>query len=192
MQSQPTKRRLIVIAIPIALVVLTISVWWAFQPRYLTVVEVWQNAEALNGQLIRVRGWADIEIWVTAVGCKPARCDCNESRGYPFIYGDVVEPPRNQPVAFDEKKIYLSGALCSGDECFLSCPVFNPNSAPVFEFVGILNVQYYEGKISRLDLEKIDFEASRRLFGGKWLWLMIPDTISTLPSEIRLRSPGIG
>jgi hypothetical protein len=156
-------------------------------PDYFTVATVWQNAQALEGQRIRVRGWADIEISMTLLGCDPPSCGCNESDGIPFLFGTTAKPSHDRPSRVEEQRIYIADAECRGDECFLSCPLFHPTASPALELVGTLQVKMQHSRVGQLWLTDIDFEESSRLYGFKWLWLMVSDTLRNLPSEVQLK-----
>jgi len=169
------------IAIPIAAFIAGII----SGPNYYTVPSVWENAQALEGQRIRVRGWADIDIWVTAGGCED--CGCNDSDGIPYIFGGMAKPSHDRPSWVDEQRIYIADAECRGDQCFLSCPLFHPTASPALELVGTLQVKMQHSRVGELWLTDIDFEESSRLYGFKWLWLMVSDTLRNLPSEVQLK-----
>lgn len=109
------------------------------EPAYLTVAGAWANAEALNGRRVVVRGWASFVPWQTLATCRPPVCACNRSEGQltllehrPLSGGGFVSPQR----------IFVSGLDCRGDECSLTCTPFDPRTAPAFELVGTLRVEF--------------------------------------------------
>jgi hypothetical protein len=124
---------------------------------YLTVSEVWQRAEWLDGKQVRVRGEPEFQIAVTLAACLPPSCDCNRSRG------DLALREGEQRIAISELSL-----LCQGDECTMECRPFNPRSAEEFEFVGTLRAKG-EPNPARLTLEDLDLGSSFQRIGETWV-----------------------
>jgi hypothetical protein len=100
------------------------------KPDYLTVPEVWQDAESLNGKQVRVRGYGFFEFVQSLVLCEPARCDCNESNGTLVLVEEEIQPGHYNKIN-DLAQIYISGKSlnCRGDECTMQCSPFDPTAA---------------------------------------------------------------
>jgi len=135
------------------------------KPDYLTVPEVWQDAESLDGKQVRVRGYGFFEFVQSLVLCEPARCDCNESNGTLVLVEEEIQPGHYNKIN-DLAQIYISGKSlnCRGDECTMECSPFDPTAADEFEFVGTLR-----SKFGNLYLEDLDLMASRQRVNDNWL-----------------------
>jgi photosystem II stability/assembly factor-like uncharacterized protein len=132
---------------------------------YLTVPEVSQRAESLDGTLIRVRGYGYLSMMMTAVLCDPPRCDCNQSSGWLELYGEQPDPDHLGRL-FDLPTIRIaeSSLQCAGDECSMECSPFDPGLARQFEFAGRLRINH-----GNLVLEDLDLAASRQLIDVNWV-----------------------
>ncbi|MBI4701841.1 MAG: hypothetical protein HY744_11935 [Deltaproteobacteria bacterium] len=128
---------------------------------FLTVDEVWQQAEGIEGQQIRVRGWRMTSIIITRMGCEPMRCDCNYGEGGLGLASKPVSVPGPEQV------IGISDVECSRDECSVRCSPFDPYTAAAFEMVGALRLsRNVQGEVSGMALDDIDLAASSELAGG--------------------------
>jgi hypothetical protein len=156
----------------------------------LTVLEVIQNAETLNGKTIRVRGQAYLwiepslaEMWNYG-GCVP-NSDASASSeenvvGWLTLY-DKIDPNdlKNYGAPHDNIDIKISedNFHCKGNYCGMTCLSFEVKSQQTYEFIGTLRL---DGE-SELILENIDLGASRQLMNGEW--------IPTLPGEFSIVFP---
>lgn len=148
--------------------------------NYLTVSEVWENAETLNGKRIRVRGRAD--FWLSPYhpmqigGCIPDEDAANKSH----IVGKLALFDENAPDSTPRLFISESSLQCEGDVCSVVCKPFapasgesvswgisNPKTIEAFEFVGKLRTRDQQDSVE-LILEDIDLKASRQLIDGEW------------------------
>lgn len=129
------------------------------QPDYLTVSEVWQNAEELDQQQVVIRGYGSHFHAQTVQKCFGIECGCNEAWEELYLVNSLED-------AFYNSGIKIVNLDCRGDECSVTCRPFNPNAALAFEIVGTLKVVRHDGEISRLELTNIDFEASSYLSDG--------------------------
>ena len=134
---------------------------------YLTVPEARRHAKLLNGQQVRVRGYAEFTIYKTQLLCKPARCDCNQAWGELFLF---EKDPKDPQSFFDLASISISRAelKCEGNDCSMDCIPFDPCTAKEFEFVGTLRIDH-EFYFNGLVLENLDLESSRQLIDKKWV-----------------------
>lgn len=157
--------------------------------RSLTVTEVIQNAESLNGKTIHVRGFAYLwidpsqaEMWGSG-GCIP-KTDPSYRQGvvagwltlYDSIYEDNWggdDAPRDAIGV----KISESSFDCNGDYCRLTCSPFEVVAQRMYEFVGTLKVN----EKSEFILENIDLDRSRQLVEGKWLSIQNGDFVIPFP-----------
>ena len=140
----------------------------------LTVSEVWQNAESLDGKRACVRGQAYLEFipyhpWVVG-GCPADGAATASIRGRLRLYDVDFHGSRHER---PEIKVSASSLHCEGNACGMVCKPFAPTldlSAgyiQAFEFVGILKVDTQESQVV-LILEEIDLTKSRRLVNGNW------------------------
>ncbi|MCG2783777.1 MAG: hypothetical protein L6461_01585 [Anaerolineae bacterium] len=161
---------------PILLFVLCLSLpGCASAPQTLTVSEVIEQAESLNGETIRVRGvayiWTDpssSEMWNYG-GCIP------DSAGPPKW--DVVIGWLTLYEAIDRNNLNTNGTPremkgiriadssfhCDGGVCGLTCQPFTVSSHQTYEFTGTLHVDETGGPT----LEEIDLEQSAWLVDGE-------------------------
>ena len=145
----------------------------------LTVSEVWQNAESLDGERICVRGQADLRLLpyhpMMVGGCVPDQdfLDSNPIVGRLDLYD-------GEPSSSTQRlTISNSDIECEGDVCRLECRPFAPTcegmfcgpegplNIEAFEFVGTLKVVGQPDSVE-LILEDLDLESSRRLADGEW------------------------
>jgi hypothetical protein len=148
-------------------------------PKTLTVAEVQENAEELDGSQIRVRGWAYVrtEPYVGLIGCPPAGTLENDVVvGTMFLLPEEDKDTSKQGIA-----ISTSSLSCEGSHCLISCAPFDPGNmdycgayrgytTPLlipYEMVGTLRVQQTDSE-SLLVLENIKLSESRRLINGTW------------------------
>lgn len=146
--------------------------------KALTVAEVIQNAERLDGKSIRVRGWAYLwlspsraTMWLYGGGCA-AKLDPNERQGYVkgwLTLYDLTYPDEwgGDGAPHDEAgiKISESSFSCEGDYCKITCSPFEVGTQRTYEFVGTLKVD----ENSEFILEDINLEQSRQLVDGNWI-----------------------
>ena len=147
--------------------------------KTLTVSEVWENTQELDGKQIRVRGWAYVytEPYVGFIGCPPAGVIENDVVvGKMFLLPENDTTERSSGIAISE-----SSLLCEGSHCGISCAPFDPGnmdycialrgySTPrliAYELVGTLRVNQTAGELW-LVLEDIQLSESRRLIEGTW------------------------
>lgn len=155
----------------------------------LTVTEVIQNAERLNGKTIRVRGlaylWTDpsrAEIWA-AGGCTPKTDPSyrpGAASGWLTLY-DSIDPADlkdyGEPYNRTGLKISESSFHCNGDYCKIKCSSFEGVSQRMYELVGIFRIKAGPEFI----LENIDLEASSQLIDGTWTSLSTGEFDLMLP-----------
>jgi hypothetical protein len=145
-------------------------------PKSLTVTQVLQNADRLDGKTIRVRGqaylWVDpsqAAMWMTG-GCIPKTDPSYRqgvTTGWLTLYDSLQEDnlaedgtPRDKPGI----KISEENFRCNGDYCTMTCSPFEVTSLRTYEFVGTLRTN----PNSELILEDIDLGQSSQLVDGKW------------------------
>jgi hypothetical protein len=161
-------------ALVLALLVLLLA-GCAGRNRWLTVSDVWQNADSLDGKRIRVRGEADLNFIprhpMQTGGCSLDRDFVKSTHivaKLALVDGDSPDP--------DQRILISDSSLqCEGNVCGIVCRPFAPSDtwgrvnpdAEVFEFVGVLRVDTREGQ-RVLILEEIDLQASRRMAEDEW------------------------
>ncbi|MBN1316680.1 MAG: hypothetical protein JXA42_14475 [Anaerolineales bacterium] len=145
----------------------------------LTVSEVWENAQELDGKQIRVRGWAYVytEPYVGFIGCPPSGVIEND-----VVVGKMyLLPEEDTSTQSTGIAISKSSLLCEGSHCGISCAPFDPGnmgycmalrgySTPTlitYELVGVLEVSQSDSA-PRLFLKDIKLSESRRLINGTW------------------------
>jgi hypothetical protein len=141
----------------------------------LTVSGVWERAESLDGQRIRVCGQADFALFpyhpLQIGGCIPSSEGESRSRivGKLFLLAQDSEDSKRKLL------ISESSLQCEGDVCEVVCKPFAPSAhaawgstdpIEAFEFVGTLRI--LDQSEAPLSLEDIDLRASRRLVDGEW------------------------
>jgi hypothetical protein len=171
------------------------------RPQYLTVSEVWENAQALNGTQIRIRGQAVLRgpsvdtMMFLYGGCSVADDpDAHHTGaalsiydmdapvagdyGLEYAYGGNSESSEQNRLRNSLPHVTLSKDVfqCKGDDCELNCGPFAPEAAPAFEFVGILRLDI-QAEGTRLFLDALDLSASRQLVDEEWR--PIPETTVT-------------
>lgn len=139
----------------------------------LTVAEVVQNAERLNGKTVRVRALAYLwvnpsrtEMWMFG-GCAPGSTD-GHVVGWLTLYDAIDRDDiAHYGVPHDETgiKISESNFHCEGNYCQMICSSFDATSEQMYQFVGMLRVN---GQ-SDFTLENIDLDRSSRLVDGEWV-----------------------
>lgn len=142
----------------------------------LTVSQVWQDAESLEGQRIRVLGQADFHLTpyhpLQVGGCIPTA----EGETRPRVVGELAIRDEGSHDPKNALLISESSLHCEGDVCSVVCTPFAPSAQAIwggaetidaFEFVGTLRVRPLENGVA-LILEDIDLRASRRRADGKW------------------------
>jgi hypothetical protein len=138
----------------------------------MTVSQVAQNAESLDGERICVRGGPDFRFVpyhpMQKGGCPPAPY-------HEDIGGELDLVDEGSPDLF---KLSIGDLLCEGSLCAVACSPFSPGHTArhdegpceeieAFEFVGVLRVDRGQGEVE-LTLEDLDLNASRRLVDGEW------------------------
>jgi hypothetical protein len=144
--------------------------------KRLSVSEVWQNADSLDGKRIRVRGQADFQLIpyhpMQVGGCIPS----TEGEIKPRIVGELALLDQDSHDPKHRLSISESSLQCEGDVCNVVCKPFAPSAQAIwggtetieaFEFVGTLRVRAQESK-GALILDDIDLRVSRRLADGEW------------------------
>ncbi len=161
-------------------IILFVFVTGCSRQKPLTVAEVIQNAEKLDGKTVRVRGVANVwvdpsqaEMWRFG-GCAIAPDGTllkqGHVSGWLTLY-DSIDPEKEDLWAYGGPrdaigvKISESSFKCEGDYCKLTCSPFEVASLQTYEFVGTLRV----GTGSALILENIDLDRSSQLVDGKWI-----------------------
>lgn len=155
--------------------------------RTLSVYEVWRQAEALDGQVIRVQGKANFMIIMTAMLCCPPRCDCNQTEGWLWLVSDNPTVVNIDCAWIDF--IEIDTPDCQGDECSLTCTPFNPDKIEAFEFSGQLSVFYLRGHPCSLKLIHVDLPASKQMVNGNWE--PIPTGTFTIPLVQPTQAPSL-
>lgn len=132
-----------------------------------TVAQVIQNAKALDGKIVRVRGRANLlvdpseaEMW-GAGGCMP-KTDPSFRPGVAEGWLTLYDPLTQDDGAII--KIAESSFHCEGDYCKITCAPFKVTAHEMYEFVGTLRVN----GDSEFILENIDLEQSRQLVNAEW------------------------
>jgi len=160
----------------LAFFLLVLAVACGNQKNVLTVSEVIQNANALDGKTVYVGGqaylWIDPsreEMWMFG-GCAPTPVPSEQGNvvGWLTLYDQIdLEDLRLYGAPHDDIGIKISEASfhCNGNYCTMTCTPFEAVSQKTYEFVGILRVK--EGP--ELILENINLDQSRQLVDGKWL-----------------------
>jgi len=144
--------------------------------KCLTVSEVWQNADSLEGKRICVRGQADFRLLphhpMQVGGCIPK----TEGVVLPRIVGELALLDQDSQDSEHRLLISESDLQCEGNVCRVVCRPFAPSAhaawggtetVQAFEFVGTLRVYAQESGVA-LVLDDIDLRASRRLADGEW------------------------
>jgi len=180
------KKILIGIAIFIVLLLGGYSVLHLVYPslfrNYLTVEEVWKNAKGYDGKIIRIQGKAEFSTMMTLVLCIPSRCDCNETTGQLRLVNEPISHVNAKYAVNDY--IWVSDLDCHGDECGMTCPVIQPKTGDVYEFVGRLAVTFENADPAELQLTEIDISSSRQLVNGAW----VPIPTGPFVKELRATS----
>lgn len=143
----------------------------------LTVSEVWQKAQALEGEQICVRGRAHFFTvpYYGLVGCPIG--------GGGELVGrlELLDEDAPSPAYYSGEQPLLrlavgeSSLQCTGDHCGMKCTPFDPGClspcrperATVFELVGVLRIVGKQDDVA-LVLEDIDLQESRRFLDGEW------------------------
>ncbi|MBN2149662.1 MAG: hypothetical protein JW726_19900 [Anaerolineales bacterium] len=155
------------IVVLITLVVAKVKQDYHYQEyhRYYSVAEVWENAPTLVGKTIAVEGPVSFEIGQTAVLCRPAFCDCNETYGYVDLISDCSVRDNSGRSYRDEIGVQID---CVGNECHLTCTPFDPTYPERLLITGTLVSDERNGQIAHLYITDIDFSASRQWVNGEW------------------------
>lgn len=163
---------------PIFLFVLSFSLPGCASPqKTLTVSEVIEQAESLDGETIRVRGvaylWTDpspAAMWNYG-GCIPSWAGPPKWEvviGWLTLY-ESIDPDDlglyGAASAYDKRGIRIADSSfhCDGGVCGLTCAPFTVHSRQTYEFTGTLRVDETGG----LTLEGIDLEQSAWLVDGE-------------------------
>ena len=131
----------------------------------LSVDQVWENAQQLEGQVIRVRGKVEFVQYKTLLICRPPTCECNDSRANFYLVSEETENLHQNCSSKDTIDIPID---CQGDECSLTCSPFDPYPAEALELVGRLKLTYQNGKLCSLALSDLELANSRQMNGGAW------------------------
>jgi hypothetical protein len=175
----------------VVLLVIILAVWIiplaGDSNRPLSVYEVWQRAEELEGQVIRVRGKAEFSIMQSLVLCCPPRCDCNVTDGWLELVSE--NPTRVNIDCSVVDSIEIETPACAGNECSLTCTPFYPGEIEAFEFTGQLSVFYLRGHVCDLQLINVDLSASQQFVNGAWE--PIPTGTFTIPLGQPTQDPSL-
>ena len=145
--------------------------------EFLTVSKVWQEATALDGKRIRVRGLGALRYEpihpLQIGGCSVVPSANSPVKGIGMLFEESLN---NQPRR--EILISESSLICQGDTCSVTCRPFKPpadtrtlaleSASPrIYELVGTLRINSQEGEVV-LILDDIDMETSGWLVDEKW------------------------
>ena len=143
--------------------------------EFLTVSEVWQDATALDGKRIRVRGPGRLQYEpvhpMRVGGCSPVPSANPPIKARAVIFEEPLDYNPKHELFISE-----SSLKCEGNTCSMTCTPFDPPqdlhgyvnpSITNYEFVGTLRVDS-QGSEEVLILDDIDIEASRQLVDEKW------------------------
>lgn len=143
----------------------------------LTVSEVWQEAEALDGEQVCVRGRAHF-FTVPYYGL----AGCSLDGGGELVGRlELLDEDAPGPAYYSGEQPLLRLAIgesslqCNGDSCGMKCTPFDPGClspcrperATVFKLVGVLQIIGQQDDVV-LVLEDVDLEESRRFLDGEW------------------------
>lgn len=144
----------------------------------MTVVQVIQDAESLDGQVIHVRGVAVLqtnpsrEEMLVRGGCVPGSTE-GQVTGWLTLYDPSTQNP-NKFGSGTGIKIAESSFHCEGNYCKITCSPLKVTTHEMYEFAGTFRVI---GDAEFL-LEDIDAEQSRQFVGGEWV------AISSEPMDV--------
>jgi hypothetical protein len=79
---------------------------------YLTVAEVWERADELDGTQVTVRGFGFLEPDMTHIGCSPPTCDCNWGSGYLRLFHTPLD------YGWTDPWVGVPEVSCGGNYCF--------------------------------------------------------------------------
>jgi len=144
------------------------------EQQTLSVSEVIENANSLDGKPIRVRG--QVFLWIepspTAMwmfgGCAPAEPSRGNVIGWLTLY-EHIDPEDLQYNGAPHNNVGIKIAQdsfdCGGNYCQLTCKGFEAVSGRMYEFFGTLRIN----ADSELLLENIDLSLSRQLVDEEWV-----------------------
>lgn len=151
--------------------------------KTLTVAEVVQKADSLEGQTVHVRGVAYLwvnpsqaEMWMVG-GCMPTTDPSYGQgvvRGWLALYDSIDSNDLAQyGVPYEEAvlKISESSFHCGGDYCKMTCSSFQAVSQRTYEFTGTLRREEGAGLV----LEDIDLAQSSQLVDGTSVPITVGD-----------------
>ena len=125
--------------------------------HYDTVEAIQVDPESYEGQRVRVRGWAHLEVTSTLALCEPVTCDCNATDGQ-LMLSD--HPSERSHVPFE-----VEGQYGEGNDCGFTIPLFDP-SARAYELVGTVTLEeWLVNGPPKVVLVDLDLDASRALHG---------------------------
>jgi hypothetical protein len=164
MNRQKTNQGVWMIGLPLMMLMLA----GCNSSKLLTITNVWEQADELEGQSIRVRGRARFftEPYQGLTGCVPG--GGGDIVGRLVLYDEDAPDPHyyggEQPLP---TIVVSSDSLqCKGNTCQITCEPFNPQEGAVFELVGTLRVEHQEST-KVLTLEDVILTESRQLMGEK-------------------------
>lgn len=156
------------------------SIFAGCDAKYLSVARVLEHRETLNGQRVRVRGWAELPIDRTFQRCGEIPC-CNIASAIL-----ILKAERTASLHWTQQpSLSVSQSKCSGNECSVACEPFDPTAAPAFELTGTLKINSTSAVWA--SLEDLDVSSSYQLNGGDNLDMMLPAPI--VPGRFTLTLP---
>ncbi len=119
-----------------------------------TVGRVLEDPQAHDGEVVRLRGWAQLTYGTTLRACEPVTCDCNSTDA-------ALALSASTQWTFETPHVRVEGADGEGDQCQLDFARLDP-SARAYELVGTFVAP--KGKAAA-ELIDVDFAASSSLHG---------------------------
>ena len=167
------KKQLTLLFIGLILLIVLFQRSNSFEPT-LSLDEVWQNADTLEGQHIRIQANARL-FYDSYHPMQIGGCSLDPNGNSPVEARAMLvnESPNDlsQRILIDDASF-----LCTGNTCQINCTPFEPPpdlwgttdpELPLFEFAGVLT-RAPEGSETSLIFAEIDVSASRRLRDGRW------------------------
>ncbi|PKO13231.1 MAG: hypothetical protein CVU39_20245 [Chloroflexi bacterium HGW-Chloroflexi-10] len=134
--------------------------------KVLTVSEVWEQADALEGTTILARGRMRLftSPYQGLTGC--VQGGGNALVGIAALYDEDAEDPHYSEEPLNNILIAESDLRCVGNTCGMTCVPFDPKGGMIFELMGTLRVER-EGGLKNVLLEDIQLEKSFRIIEEK-------------------------
>jgi hypothetical protein len=140
--------------------------------EYETVRRVLEDPQAHDGEIVRLRGFAQLPYSTTLRACEPVTCDCNSVSAQLVLSASTKW-------TLDMPRVRIDDGDGDGDQCQLDFARLDP-SAPAFEFVGRFVAPTGNGEGV---LEDVDFAASSSLHGDGTIEELEARPLSTGPHE---------